>query len=94
MESFASVDRIEGNYIILEVELIRAQGRDEDSFLDDDLTVMVDVPVSMTAKLGNIHEGDVLLVTQEDGIISNIVCKDDVEKRRRLSRLSEIMSKI
>lgn len=92
MESFASVDRLEGDYVVLEVELIRAQEREEDSFLDDELTVIVDVPVSMTAKLGDIHEGDVLLVTHEDGIISNIVCKDDVEKRRRLSRLSEIMS--
>ena len=78
MESFASIDRIEGNFVVLEVELVRAQERAEYDFLDDDQTVFVDVPKSMTAKLGEIREGDILLVTHQDGIISNIVCKDDV----------------
>lgn len=82
MESFASIDRIEGNFVVLEVELVRAQERAEYDFLDDDQTVFVDVPKSMTAKLGEIREGDILLVTHQDEIISNIVCKDDVEKRK------------
>lgn len=94
MESFASIDRIEGNFVVLEVELVRAQERAEYDFLDDDQTVFVDVPKSMTAKLGEIREGDILLVTHQDGIISNIVCKDDVEKRKRVAKLEEIMSKI
>lgn len=94
MESFASIDRIEGNFVVLEVELVRAQEREEYDFLDDDQTVFVDVPKSMTAKLGEIREGDILLVTHQDGIISNIVCKDDVEKRKRVAKLEEIMSKI
>ncbi len=94
MESFASIDRIEGNFVVLEVELVRAQERAEYDFLDDDQTVFVDVPKSMTAKLGEIREGDILLVTHQDEIISNIVCKDDVEKRKRVAKLEEIMSKI
>ena len=94
MESFASIDRIEGNFVVLEIELVRAQEREEYDFLDDDQTVFVDVPKSMTAKLGEIREGDILLVTHQDGIISNIVCKDDVEKRKRVAKLEEIMSKI
>lgn len=94
MESFASIDRIEGDFVVLEVELVRAQERAEYDFLDDDQTVFVDVPKSMTAKLGEIREGDILLVTHQDGIISNIVCKDDVEKSKRVAKLAEIMSKI
>ena len=94
MESFASIDHIEGNFVVLEVELVRAQERAEYDFLDDDQTVFVDVPKSMTAKLGEIREGDILLVTHQDEIISNIVCKDDVEKRKRVAKLEEIMSKI
>lgn len=94
MESFASIDRIEGNFVVLEVELVRAQERAEYDFLDDDQTVFVDVPKSMTAKLGEIREGDILLVTHQDEIISNIFCKDDVEKRKRVAKLEEIMSKI
>lgn len=90
MISFASVDRIEGNFYVCEVELIPTAERGLVDFLEDDQTTFMDVPISKAQQILPIVEGDILLVEHNGTEISSILGKCDIEKERRIKFLSSL----
>ena len=90
MKSYASVDRLEGDFLVCEVELIEVEESNPTDF--DKPTEMIDIPVEQAnAKLGDVQEGDIIVVEHEDGNVTEILCKDEAEKQRRIEVLKAIM---
>ena len=94
MISYASVDRIEDNFAVCEVEMVDI--KDSRNIDDYDIdTQMVDIPLSFANnQIDQIQEGDILIVLQDDGKVLWIYCKDDKEKQRRLDVLKGLKQKI
>lgn len=93
MKSYASIDRIEGAYAVCEVELVDIMTSKMLPAKDKD-TNMVDFSVQAIIDcIGNIKEGDILVVEQEDGRILVIYSKDEAEKQRRVDLLKAIMKR-
>ena len=94
MRSYASVDRIEGEYTVLEVELLDTETSRTTSFKDKE-TIMVDV---LTETIKNVieefEEGDIIVLEHEDEIINTFYEKDDNEKQRRIDILKAIMEQV
>jgi len=90
MKSYASVDRLEGNFLVCEVELIEVEESNPTDF--DKPTEMIDIPVEQAnAKIGMVREGDIIVVELEEGNVTEILCKDEDEKQRRIEVLKAIM---
>lgn len=93
MRSYASIDRIEGEYAVCELELTETTISRDLPAKDKD-TIMVDFYMQeITDYLGDIKEGDILVVEQEDGTILFVYGKDEREKQRRIELLKSIMKK-
>ena len=94
MISYASVDRIEDNFAVCEVEMVDIKdSRNKDDYDID--TQMIDIPLSFANnQIDQIQEGDILIVLQDDGKVLWIYCKDDKEKQRRLDVLKGLKQKI
>lgn len=93
MKSYASIDRIEGEYAVCEVELVDTINSKVLSAKYKE-TRMVDFSMNaITNCIGNIKEGDIIVVEQNDGIILVIYGKDEEEKQRRIDLLKSIMKK-
>lgn len=93
MKSYASIDRIEGKYAVCEVELVDTINSKVLSSKYKE-TRMVDFSMNaITNCIGNIKEGDIIVVEQNDGIILVIYGKDEEEKQRRIDLLKSIMKK-
>ena len=94
MRSYASVDRIEGKYTVLEVELLDTETSKITPFRDKE-TIMVDV---LTETIKNVieefEEGDIIVLEHEDEIINTFYEKDDNEKQRRIDILKAIMEQV
>lgn len=93
MRSYASIDRIEGEYAVCEVELVDV---DTSKILSakEKNTDMVDFSVSAINNcVGQVCEGDILIVEQENGIILVVYGKDLEEKQRRIELLKSIIKR-
>ena len=92
MKSYASVDRFEGAFAVCEVEL---NDTEDSRMLDASQkeTTMVDIPMmEIGICLGcEVEEGDIIIVEHEDGYVTNVYCKDDEEKQRRIKRIREML---
>ena len=92
MKSYASIDRIEGKYTVLELELIDMQTSEMISFKDKE-TVMLDVLTDeIITSVGEISQGDILVIEHEDGNLISVYNKDEEEKRRRIELLNTILN--
>lgn len=92
MKSYASIDEIEGKYTVLELELIDTQTSEMISFKDKE-TVMLDVLTDeIITSVGEISEGDILVIEHENGNLISIYNKDDEEKQRRIELLNTILN--
>ena len=92
MKSYASIDRGEGKYTVLELELIDTQTSEMISFKDKE-TVMLDVLTDeIITSVGEISEGDILVIEHENGNLISIYNKDDEEKQRRIELLNTILN--
>ena len=91
MKSYASIDRIEGKFAVCEVELISVEERNAEEYVPYD-TEFMDVSLeSIPISLGQVKDGDILLVEHDGENITSIYCKDEMEKARRLELLREMM---
>lgn len=94
MKSYAAVDRIEGKYVVCELELVNA----EDSAnlrASEKETKMVDILLeNVVSSIGEVQESDILVVEQEEGEVTHIYGKDDKEKERRAEIIRKIMEKL
>lgn len=83
MISYASIDRIEGNIAVCEVELVDIYESLKIDF-DKKETITVDIPMYfIEALIGKVEEGDILIVDNKENGICWIYGKDNVEKQRR-----------
>ena len=91
MISYASIDRIEGEYAVCELELCDVAESKKMDFEDKE-TEMVDIPVTeLELYAKGAKEGDILLVKHNNGNVVTIYCRDYAEKHRRLKTLRQIM---
>lgn len=83
MKSFASIDRIEGDYAVCEVELLEMiYSIPEYSIYKK--TEMIDVPTrDIQSEVGTVREGDILVVEHDGMNVSIIYGRDEEEKARR-----------
>ena len=89
MKSYASIDRIEGKFAVCEVELISVEERNAEEYVPFN-TEFVDVSLeNIPNSLGNVKEGDILVVEHDFKNIISIYYKDEMEKARRLELLRE-----
>ena len=93
MKSYASIDRIEGKFVVCEVELLDVEESKPENFATKDVTMMDVSLQEIPNGIGEVNEGDVLLVEHDGQNVSCIYCKDQEEKARRLEVLRRIMSR-
>lgn len=92
MTSYASIDRIEENYAVCEVEMMELEESRKTDFGTRD-TIMVDIPVHKILEVigREPEEGDIIVVEHEGETI-NLICYEDVnEKTRRIQQIIAIM---
>lgn len=93
MKSYASVDRIEGNFAVCEVELLPFNLSNPSDFSSKE-TSMMDIPLSQIFEtIGDIEEGDILVVEHDTEIVTAVYFKDIEEQHRRAEILRQIMNK-
>lgn len=91
MKSYAAIDRIEGKFVVCEVELIPVEESIDLSVFEKE-TEMLDVELEQITQIcGNTQEGDIILVEHDSNHIINVYGKDDTEKQRRIKLLEKIM---
>lgn len=92
MTSFASIDRIEREIVVIEVELLPFEESHANDF-DDKETVMMDVALQqIPSDFGEVNEGDILVVEHDGQSVSLVYYKDDEEKARRVELLKRMWS--
>lgn len=91
MKSYASIDRIEGNFAVCELEMIGVEdSRPEDYAIKE--TEMVEISLeTLISQLSEVFEGDIIVVEHENGELIDICCKDDKEKERRIQLICKIL---
>lgn len=93
MISYASIDRIEEKYVVLELELIEKEKSKTTDFRSKE-TIMVNFLLEeIIKKVGAVTEGDILVVEHENEKIVEIHEIDSEEKQRRKKLLNEIFNK-
>ena len=91
MKSYAAIDRIEGKFVVCEVELIPVEESIDLSVFEKE-TEMLDVELEQITQIcGDTQEGDIILVEHDSNHIINVYGKDDTEKQRRIKLLEKIM---
>ena len=94
MKSYAAVDRIEGKYVVCEVELVKAE-ESANLRASEKETEMVDILLeNVVSSIGEVQESDILVVEQEEGKVTHIYGKDYKEKERRAEIIRKIMEKL
>ena len=90
MKSYASVDRVEENFVVCELEMIEFENsRPEDCDVKE--TVMVDIPLAdVLSSVGEIFGGDILIIEHEGESVINICQKDFEEAERRTEYLKQL----
>lgn len=86
MISYASVDRIENNFAICEIENIPK----EKSLITDfnKRTFFYDIPLTLITF--NIQEGDILIIKHSRRKVEKILSKDNDEKERRIEFIQKL----
>ena len=94
MKSYAAIDRIEGKYAVCEVEYVNIDESLKLKFSEKRIE-MIDIPMSIINGLvGEVKEGDILVVEHEEDEIMCIYNKDDKEKQRRNDIIRKIIENL
>lgn len=92
MTSFASIDRIEGEIVVVEVELLSYEESRTDDFADKE-TVMLNISLQqIPTDFGEVNEGDILVVEHDGENVSMVYYKDEEERVRRIELLRRMWS--
>ena len=90
MISYASVDRIEEEFVACEVELIKIEESKPENFATKP-TEMMDFPLEkIPYSIGTVIEGDIFVVEHNEENIVKIFYKEFQEKERRLEILRKM----
>lgn len=87
MISYASIDRIEGKWVVCEVELLPFEESKPEDFAIKD-TAMMDVLLSRFSN--EVEEGDIFVVEHNNENVIAVCFKDEDEKTRRYEILKTI----
>lgn len=93
MKSYASVDRIEGKYAVCEVELLPVEESKPENFATKDCEMMDISLQEISADIGEVKEGDILVIEHDGQNVTCVYCRNEAEKARRLEVLKSIMSR-
>lgn len=93
MKSYASVDRIEENFVVCEVEEIGMENSRTADYFQKETTMMSVLLETVEKKLGDIQEGDIIIIEHDGKNITDVYHKDEAEKQRRISILKQILDK-
>lgn len=88
MISYASIDRIEGKWVVCEVELLPLEESKPEDFAIKD-TAMMDVCLELF--FDKVEEGDIFVVEHDGENVYFICNKDEKEKSRRQEILKNII---
>ena len=94
MKSYAAIDRIIGEYAVCELELVDVQESLNLSFLEKITTTEEILYETICQQIGEVKEGDIIVVEHNKGRILSVCYKDDAEKNRRIERIKAIREKI
>lgn len=90
MKSYAIVDRIEGKFAVCELEMLEVEQSRPEDFAQKE-TVMVDILSEFICSIvGELYEGDVLVVEHDDENVTSIYYKDNAEKARRIELIKQL----
>ena len=92
MKSYASIDRIEDDFAVCEVELIPVGESNPEDFATKDCEMMDVSLQEISGNLLEVDEGDILVVEHDGENVISIYGKDEEEKARRLEVLRSIIS--
>jgi len=93
MKSYASIDRIEGKWVVCEVELLPIEESKPEDFVTKDTAMMDILLKEILNKLCSVDEGDILVIEHDGEIITNVYYKDNAEKVRRIELLKNMNNK-
>lgn len=91
MKSYASIDRIEEKFAVCEVEMIEIENSKAEDYCEKETKMMNILLEKITARVGNIKEGDILVVEHNGEEIKEIYYKDEEEKQRRVAIITELL---
>lgn len=91
MKSYASIDRIEGKFAVCEIEMIEIENSKPEDYLEKETKMMNVLLGKITAKVDNVKEGDILVVEHDGKEVTEVYCKDEQEKQRRIAILKRIL---
>ncbi len=92
MKSYATIDHIEGDYAVCELELIEAQMSDSIDYFYHE-TTMIEIPMKLIAEKGiEISEWEILLVEHDGKTVTDIYEKSEEERIRRIDAFNKIMN--
>lgn len=89
MKSYASIDRIEGKFAVCEVEMIEIENSKTEDYCEKETKMMNILLEKITAKVGSVKEGDILVVEHNEEVVNEIYCKDEEEKQRRIAVIGD-----
>ena len=85
MKSYASIDRIEEKFAVCEVEMIEIQNSNTKDYFEKETKMMNVILEKITDNIGNVKEGDILVVEHNGEEVTEVYCKDEEEKQRRIA---------
>lgn len=91
MKSYASIDRLEGLYVICEVELIEIQDSKNIDYCDRKTQMMDFLLDDVLNYVGYVMQGDILVVEHDGNGILQIYGKDYAEKQRRIKYIKRFL---
>ena len=92
MRSYAVVDRIEGKFVVCEVETIEVERSYAETYYDHDV-IMMDVPIDFFSKIEeNVKSSDIFEVEHNKEEVQLVYCKNDEERQTRINVLEEIVN--
>lgn len=93
MKSYASVQGVEGKFAVCEVELISVEESKPEDFSTKDCEMMDFSLKELSADIGEVMAGDILVVEHDGKNVIWVYSKDNEEKNRRLLVLNSIMGR-
>lgn len=91
MKSYASVDRVEEEFVVCEVELLPIEKSNSKDFSAKD-TIMCSIWKDEFLRcIDDVKEGDILIVEHDGKYVSYVYSKDEEEKQRRIEILQKLV---
>lgn len=93
MISYASIEEIERDFVVCELELISVKESNPSEYKNKK-TDYVLIPIEMfETALSDYSEGDIVIVEHENGDVQAVCCKDNAEKQKRIEIIKQILKK-